>query len=136
MPTLDDLVAVTRPALAGSVQTPETLAVAPDTPARDVVDLLTEYFGEDDERSAVKLVVGGKEIGYLHRQHLYAVATASEKGIGSSDYGTLPGRPNYRLIRLRCPVDGCTQALLVTSFDEDDPPRCEVHSARSMEIAP
>lgn len=134
MLTFDDLRAVARPSSGKAGSIDAKLEVHPSTHVGSLVDLLTQYFGEDDTRDAIKLVIGGDEIGFLHREDLYAMASSSQKGIGASDYGALPGMPNYRLIRLRCPVPGCPHRLLVTIFDEEDPPKCSIHPERSMEI--
>jgi hypothetical protein len=134
MLTLDDVKAAARPVANVDATTDATLDVPANPHVAGLVDVLTQYFGEDDSRAAIRLVVGGEELGYVHREDLYALASASQKGIGSSDYAALPGRANYRLIGLRCPVVGCTHRLMVTTFDEEDPPKCTVHPAQSMEI--
>ncbi len=133
--TLDDIKAVARSTAPAAGPAGDTLDVTAGTAAGGLVDLLTGYFGEDDTRSQIRLLIGGEEIGYLQRADLYALASASEKGIGSSDYGTLPGQANYRLIRLRCPVAACTETRLVMTFDEDDPPACGVHPDRWLQVA-
>lgn len=138
MVTLNDLVAQATPIgdpEAGPPATVDTLAVPEDVAADRLLDALTEYFGEDDSRRRVRLVVGEREVGYLKRTALYAFAATSVKSIGAGDYGTLPGEPDFRLIRLRCPRDGCARHLLVTYFDEDAPPRCVDHPDAEMEIA-
>jgi hypothetical protein len=134
MLTLDAVKALAKPSAASPADTDATLSLPPNPHVGGLIDVLTQYFGEDDAHTSVKVVVGGEEFGYIHREDVYALANSSQKGLGASDYAALPGMTSYRLLRLRCPVPGCPQRLSVTAFDEEDPPTCSIHPGRSMEI--
>ena len=92
------------------------------------VGALLRYFGEDDARSGVTLEVDGERIGHLARADALTVIADSTRGYGSSAGSGLPGLAGYELLRLRCPVAGCTAPeQLRVSFDEDHPPHCPQH---------
>ncbi len=67
---LSDLKAVARPAAAGGGNADATIEVPADAHAGALVDALTEYFGEDDSRRAIELVVGGEPFGFVNREDL------------------------------------------------------------------
>lgn len=93
--------------------------------AEGVVGCLVGYFGEDDERQGVRLVVGGRVAGYLHRSDLYAFVGSTRRGYGSSDVFFAPGPTRPLLRTASCPVDGVE--FMVARFDPDDPPTCPDH---------
>ena len=103
-----------------------------DAGAEDVVRILVGYFGEDDERQGVRLMVGGEVAGYLRRSDLYAFVTAVSRGHGSSDAYFAPGSTRPVLRTARCPVDAAE--FMVARFDAADPPTCPDHN-ESLELA-
>lgn len=126
MVNVDELVAR---AGEGSYQprgTEPTLVVGTGEPADEVVRALAEYFGEDDDRTAVRLVVAGTPAGYLQRAHLYSFAGTLQRGFGSSDVFFTMGQGRSTLRTARCPVDG--SEFMVSRFDPDDPPTCPDHN--------
>jgi hypothetical protein len=133
MLSLDDLKAKARQTTAVAGVT-DTLVLDAHVPAEQMVSGLMQYFGEADERKAIRLTADGEEMGYLRRADLYGYEKSTLKGIGIGDYSTIPGTPDFRMLRLRCPVAGCPYRPLVMVFDEDNPPQCEVHPGTAMEI--
>jgi hypothetical protein len=131
---LDDLRAKARQRSEYS-KVPDTVELDSAVPDSQVLDGLKRYFGEDDEREAIMLVVDGEEIGYLLRSDLYHYQGPAFRSIATGQHATLPG-VSFDLLQLRCPVYGCRYSPLVMLFDEDDPPRCKVHPDTAMEIAP
>lgn len=94
---------------------------------------LEDYFGQDDRRKAVKLVLGDGMSGYLHRADLLQLISLTTRGLGESDGMSLPGDiTDVTLIELCCPVRGCKHRLLVTRFDANDPPKCKAHPKSKM----
>jgi hypothetical protein len=50
------------------------------------------------------------------------------RSVDDSAGATLPGNPSdVTLFQLCCPTAGCPQILLVTNYDENDPPTCDDH---------
>jgi len=98
---------------------------------------LQRYFGEDDGRTGITLVIDGQYVGHVARADAIGpLGQATRGGYGSSAGMTLPGHAQYQLLRLRCPVAGCpTPEMLAMTFDEDDPPRCWTHADTPMELA-
>jgi len=98
---------------------------------------LQRYFGEDDGRQGVTLVVDGERVGHVSRgDAIGPLAEATRGSYGSSSGMALPGHAQYRLLRLRCPIPGCpTPEILVMNYDEDDPPRCPTHRGVDLERA-
>ncbi len=111
-----------------------TIAVDDERVAEQAVQILIEFFGEDDERESVRVVSQGNEIGYLTRTDLYTFVDSTTKGVGIGDHGILPGSGEFRIIELYCPQLGCEQRLLVVSFDEDNRQYCPMHKNTAMEI--
>lgn len=114
---------------------PGTLMIGPD----DDVDVLLAYFGADRSRRAVRLVVGGRPLGYVARADVYSFFPTRTKGLGDSVGAVLPGLPPpgaYRLLTLACPVQGCPVGpILTTRYDVDAPPTCERHPDRALQEA-
>jgi hypothetical protein len=94
-----------------------------------VIDYVQDWFGGDDGRSALRLVVDGSDCGVLHRSDAYALVPTSDRGgLGAGDHGSLPGYSvAYELLSLRCPQPGCHVRAVAVSYDVDDPPRCSLH---------
>ncbi len=99
-----------------------------------VMKELIKYFGESDEREAIRLYVDGKYVGFLPRINLYGFVGTTYKGVDTSGYAVLPGSPNFHCIELQCPVGGCQFKMFVMHLDEDDLPMCPVHPDQTMEI--
>lgn len=102
-----------------------TVLVGTAERAEGVVRGLVGYFGEDDKRQGVRLVVGGRVAGYLHRSDLYTYVGSIQRGYGSSDVFFAPGPTRPVLRTACCPVDSVE--FMVTRFDPDDPPTCPDH---------
>jgi len=132
--TIDDLKARAQAPKVVVGNADFTLMLDSNAVVEEVIIGLSAYFGEDNERQAIRLIVQGKEIGYLTRTGLYEFIELAERGIGDADNALLPGRPAYRLIELHCPFQGCESRMLVTSVD--NLPACPVHAGVRMEISP
>jgi hypothetical protein len=107
----------------------EVLVVTSATETGAVIDYLQDWFGSDDDRSALRLLLDGADRGVLHRADAYALVSSSDRGaLGAGDHGTLPGATvDYILLRLHCPEPGCQVHATALSYDPDDPPQCSVH---------
>jgi hypothetical protein len=107
----------------------EVLLVASEIQDTVVIDYVKDWFGDDDGRSALRLVVDGADCGVLHRSDAYALVNTSDRGgLGAGDHGSVPGYSvAYELLSLRCPQPGCHVRKVDVSYDEDDPPRCSLH---------
>jgi hypothetical protein len=127
MITMDDLYALTKSEAGVKDKKQVTLVLDPQESAETTVRYLKNYFGRREKQRAIRLVRGGKELGYLLRSDLYTLVSLGTRGVGDSDHATLPGTPGVTLIELCCPTAGCPQVLLVTEFDENDPPTCDEH---------
>lgn len=134
MLTLDVLKAKAQQTISPPGEEDVTLLLDSDEDVESAVKDLFKYFGEDDKRQAIRLIVRGEEVGYLRRTDLYDFVPMETKGIGSSDHFKLPGEPRFRLFQLRCPIKDCTYRLLVMYFDKDNPPKCAIHPDENMEI--
>lgn len=134
MLTLDVLKAKAQQTISPPIEEDVTLLLDSDEEVESAVKDLFQYFGEDDKRQAILLIVRGEEVGYLRRIDLYDFVTIGTKGIGSSDHFKLPGEHRFRLLQLRCPIKDCTHRLLVMHFDEDNPPKCAIHPDENLEI--
>jgi hypothetical protein len=110
-------------------RTPQVVLPAGSGP--DVaMDALVVVFGDRDDRSTVRLVVGEVELGAVHRDTvLDLVWTTTKSGLGEGDNLWLPGAStSARYVELACPVPGCPSShKFVFTYDEDDPPTCSVH---------
>jgi hypothetical protein len=107
-----------------------------DEQVKAAISGLVDYFGEDDARQGVILVIQGEVAGFLHREAVYDEVSFESKGFGDGDFSSLPGLPQYRLQTLRCPEPVCTYTCLVTYFNPDDAPLCKLHPTRRMEAVP
>lgn len=94
--------------------------------------IIFRYFGEDDKRRVIRLVVQDKEVGYIRREDLYDFIAIAEKGIGDSDYAVLPGDIDpsiFPVFEYHCPVDGCGKCYL--SIHEQIF-KCPIHQEKVM----
>jgi hypothetical protein len=112
----------------------ETLQAPPDIQPGRLADVLMECFGADDDLDAVEIVLGDRSLGYLERAAAFGLAESLSKSVGVGDYNALPGAPDYRLITLGCPVDGCGYRLTTVIYDEDRPPICPRHQGQALGI--
>ena len=97
-----------------------------------VIRYVQDWFGGDNDRSALRLVVDGADRGVLRRSAAYAFAKPTNRGggggLGAGDGASVPGRSvGYQALRLHCPQPGCHVRELAPSYDEDDPVRCSLH---------
>ncbi len=123
-------------------ETPEAPAptvVLDESDAVVAIPALLRYFGDDDGRAGVGLVIEGEPAGYLERGDALSLVHDTTRGTvggwGSSAGSGLPGHPQYELLHARCPVPGCPIAdQLLMTYDEDDPPRCSVHPDAVLEL--
>jgi hypothetical protein len=100
------------------------------------LEALSAYFGAADERQAVRIVVGGEELGYVERGQALALLDVQSRDLGHSSGWTLPGVSDYEGIELRCPVDGCpANPIFAGSFDETYPPDCPLHPGQTLNLA-
>ena len=135
MADLRDLVARAATGSYDPGQPVPTVVVGPAELAEGadgVVRILVGYFGEDDERQGVRLMVSGEVAGYLRRSDLYSFVRAVTRGYGSSDAYFAPGSTRPVLRTARCPVDRAE--FMVARFDAADPPTCPDHN-ESLELA-
>jgi hypothetical protein len=88
-----------------------------------------DWFGADNDRQALRLVVDGTDYGVLSRVSARVLATTSDRGgYGSGDYFLTPGSsPDYKTLVLTCPYAGCQVRGAALFYDEDHPPRCPIH---------
>jgi hypothetical protein len=102
------------------------------------MDALVMVFGDGDDRSAVRLVVGESEPGAVQRDTvLDLVGTTTKSGVGEGGDGLwLPGAStSARYVELACPVAGCTSGhKFVFGYDEDHPPTCSVHPGTAFRL--
>ena len=135
MADLHDLVARARPAADAPPGLP-LVSLSDGDSADAVVFGLVEYFGADDARQAVGLVVAGDPVGYLDRADLLDLIEVSARAIGAGEGALLPGAPDLHFLLIRCPVAGCTEQRLVMLFDEDAAPACPVHRGARLGLVP
>ncbi|MEJ2598676.1 MAG: hypothetical protein P8Z00_10115 [Anaerolineales bacterium] len=135
MTTLDELRNKSSAPASDSHAEP-SLYLDKDEQVEAAISGLMDYFGEDDARRGVNLVIQGEAAGFLQREAFYEQVSFESKGFGDGDFSSLPGLPQYRLQTLRCPEPGCTYTCLVTYFEPADAPFCKLHPDRRMEAAP
>ncbi len=107
----------------------EVLVVPSSVDATVVVGYLQEWFGRDDARAQVRIVVDDVDEGVLRRESLYDLSASGDRGgLGSGDYSSLPGISTaYVPLHLVCSTAGCQMRFTVVSFDPDYPPSCPLH---------
>ena len=144
MSELQHLAASARPEPGSPEAQIGTFRIDSDAPAERAIDSLVRYFGADRTRAEVRLVIDGREVGYLTRTDLYECAPVANRGLGatlpgrafgSSASAGLPGSPpgGGGILVLRCPVPLCPEApVFAVSFDEDHPPHCRTHPDASL----
>lgn len=127
MITMDDLFALTKSEVNVKDEKRVTLVLDPHTSAEEAVSRLVSYFGQGEQK-AVKLRLEGQDRGYMLRSDIPFLMTFGTRGVDDSAGATLPGDPSHvTLTELCCPTAGCGQVLLVTNYDENDPPTCDDH---------
>ncbi len=107
----------------------EVLVVPSSVDATVVVGYLQEWFGRDDARAQVRIVVDDVDEGVLRRESLYELSASRDRGgLGSGDYANTPGSSTaYVPLHLVCSTAGCQVRVTAVSFDPDDPPSCPLH---------
>jgi|tagenome__1003787_1003787.scaffolds.fasta_scaffold19736011_2 hypothetical protein len=102
-----------------------TSAIEPDA----VVGYLQDWFGDDEGRTGLRLLLDGTDRGVLHRTGAYDLVEVFDRGtLGAGGHATLPGHSvEYVLLSFHCPEPGCQVHATALSYDPDDPPRCAVH---------
>lgn len=141
MTMLEYLYAFTKSEVTVEDKKQVTLEFGQEATAEEIIPSLLEYFGRHNKQQAVRLVVGGEERGYLLRTDLYNLLPlggtggmgVSDRSFDASAGASLPGNPLVELIETRCPTAGCPRVLVVTEFDENDPPTCKTHGT-AMEL--
>ena len=99
-------------------------------------EALSAYFGAADERQVVRVVVVGKELGYLTRDQALDLLDAQSRELGDSSGWTLPGVSAYEVIELRCLVDNCAaNPIFAATFDTAYPPDCPLHPGHALTLA-
>ena len=128
MTSVNDLINSAQSDLAVAPGTAE-LRIEPDDPPDLLVHGLAEYFGRDDDRDAIGLVVDGDFVGYVARDDIGDLLPSSgTKGLGASDGIVLPGQANWKLFELHCTTSGCVSIVLTPLYSNAEPPLCEVHA--------
>jgi len=127
MITMDDLFALTKSAANVEDEKRVTLVLDPQISAEEAVRQLVHYFGKEEQK-AIKLSLEGQDRGYMLRSDIPFLMTFGTRGVDDSAGASLPGGlSDVTLIKLCCPTAGCPQVLLVTNYDENDPPTCDDH---------
>jgi len=101
-----------------------------------VLSGLMNYFGEDDTREAVEILIKGKQVGFMTRDALYDLVSVSEKGIGSLEPTFLLGMSDFKLLELHCPEPGCTEFEFIIHYDAGLRRKCPKHPNVFMELMP
>ena len=97
---------------------------------------LLAYFGADDERQAVRVVVSGKLLGYVTRGKALDMIDAQSRDLGQAGSWTLPGISHFKRIELRCPVERCeANPFFADTFDVAYPPDCPLHPGHALTLA-
>lgn len=122
MLTLDDLKAKAQHNPTDRCKDEIAIMINSDADVKDVINGMSKYFGEDDKRQAVRLIVEGEEIGCLVRSDLYDFIPLSKKGIDDSGNAQLPGNSKFRLVQFYCPY--CTNSQTVMIYGEASLPKC------------
>ena len=125
--TIDELLAAARP--GGDPNLP-MLRIDRDEDAPGIVG----WFGSDRSRAAVRLVVRGKDAGFVERSDLYDLLRSQTMGWGDAQRSTLPGfSTQWRAIELFCPEPGCAESpLYAVTFDAARPPHCRLHPTQPL----
>jgi hypothetical protein len=107
----------------------EVLVVPSSVDPTVVVGYLQDWFGQDDARHQMRIVVDDVDQGVLRRESLYELSASGDRGgLGSGDYSSLAGISTaYVPLHLVCSTLGCLVRIRAVSFDPDDPPSCPLH---------
>lgn len=107
----------------------EVLVVPSRVDPTVVVGHLQDWFGQDDARGQVRLVVDDVDEGVLRRESLYKLSPSEDRGgLGSGDYANVPGDSTaYVPLHLVCSTPGCQVRVTAVSFNPDHPPSCPLH---------
>lgn len=135
MITLSELIEQTKGVASSADKKEARVKLRGDEPAPEVFSSLLDHFGKDDNRRGVHVELEGAESYYLSRPKLMRLVSVKKRNLsfGGADGGMLDGVGSYTLIKLCCPKGGCTESFWVMSFDEDNPPPCDVHADTKME---
>lgn len=127
MSELDALLSHAEPSSAKPGE--HLVSLSSSTRAEVVRAYVIDWFGADDDRDALRLVVDGADRGVLSRASAYMLAATDDRGgFGSGDYLSMPGTSTgYKTLVLVCPHAGCQVQGAALSYDEDHPPRCPIH---------
>jgi hypothetical protein len=129
----DDLVSAS-PAVGDE---PLVRVAATDEP-EEAFGVLAVVFGQQETLERCRLQVGDEVLGAVERTTVLDLLTTGTKGLGAGDGLRLPGLPpSAQLTLLVCPVDGCEAgSVLVSAYDEDDPPTCPSHPGVALILRP
>jgi hypothetical protein len=109
--------------------TEEVLVASSADAVGQVAEYVQAWFGADDDRRSLRLVLDGSDRGVLYRSTVYSLAVPKTRGtFGQGDYAAVPGHAvDFHPLRLACPAEGCHVRAAVVSYDADDPPLCPLH---------
>lgn len=112
-----------------------TETVAAEWKFDQIARALWRFFSEDAARNAVQLSISGQLIGYLNRESFFDAAETTK--LGEAQPVDLPGfSTNFRFIKLKCPVAGCTAPVVLNAYyDQRNPPMCSIHPEVTLEVA-
>ncbi|HEY7603572.1 MAG TPA: hypothetical protein VH760_04855 [Gaiellaceae bacterium] len=134
MITLDELRALAHPAAPDSAVPTVRLDDDDDVPS------LFALFAADEPPEAVRLVIGGEAAGELGQEDVLELFPSLDKGFGSSGGAIVPGEAPasaYKFVLLYCPVADCPASPVATPrFDAGNPPTCDVHTGKALELRP
>ena len=127
MSDLDALLSSAKPSPAKAGE--HLVSLSQSTRPEMVRAYVIDWFGADEDRDTLRLVVDGADRGILSRASAYALATTGDRGYGSGDYWSVPGTSTgYKTLVLACPHPGCRVNGAALFYDEDHPPRCPIHN--------
>src|SRR4029434_2042852 len=136
MSTLDDLKARAERRASFPGGQVVTVSLKSDADAQSVVAHLEQYFGQDDERQAIRLVIEGQAVGNLARADLYDLVAMTSKGTDAAAGMILPGEAHFVLLAVCCRSPGCNERMWVMLFNDADIPPCASHPDIRMELCP
>jgi hypothetical protein len=125
-----ELRAAVSPAAPAGAQQAGTLLAHDEGAA---ITAAATYFGADDSRLVVRVIVSTEVLGYLDRDQALSLVPSQSRDLGHSSGQFVPGISFYEGIELRCPVAGCAaNPIVATTFDAAHPPHCPVHRDRAL----
>jgi len=105
----------------------EVLVVTSATDPARIAGYVQDWFGDDDDREALRLILDGDDRGVVRRVGAYALAKSFDRGtFGTGDYATQAGVADYTMFTLTCPAPGCTVHGRAITYPKP-PPTCGVH---------